>query len=198
MQLGAIFPQTEIGADPVAVRDFAQAAEGMGYEHLLVFDHVLGADASKRESWERPYSHTSMEPFVLFGYLAAFTETIQMTTGILRPQRQTALVAKQAAAVDVLTGGRLRLGLGENFENFPHLYVPRALCFVWILGRLHRDHPDDHRNSYLAPTPDGVGSQAGRGGRRADRRQAAAGSGHRLERCRIRGSPTGGVGAKSR
>ncbi len=132
MQLGAIFPQTEIGADPVAVRDFAQAAEDLGYEHLLVFDHVLGADASKRESWERPYSHTSMfhEPFVLFGYLAAFTETIQMTTGILiLPQRQTALVAKQAAAVDVLTGGRLRLGigigwneveyeaLGENFAN---------------------------------------------------------------------------------
>ena len=132
MQLGAIFPQTEIGADPAAVRDFAQAAEGLGYEHLLVFDHVLGADASKRESWERPYSHvdTFHEPFVLFGYLAAITETIQMTTGILiLPQRQTALVAKQAAAVDVLTGGRLRLGigigwndveyeaLGENFGN---------------------------------------------------------------------------------
>ena len=132
MQLGAIFPQTEIGADPGAVRDFAQAAEALGYEHLLVFDHVLGADASKRESWERPYSHTDLfhEPFVLFGYLAAFTETIQMTTGILiLPQRQTALVAKQAAAVDVLTGGRLRLGvgigwndveyeaLGENFAN---------------------------------------------------------------------------------
>ena len=132
MQLGAIFPQTEIGADPGAVRDFAQAAEALGYEHLLVFDHVLGADASKRESWERPYSHTDLfhEPFVLFGYLAAFTETIQMTTGILiLPQRQTALVAKQAAAVDVLTGGTLRLGvgigwndveyeaLGENFAN---------------------------------------------------------------------------------
>ena len=132
MQLGAIFPQTEIGADPAAVRDFAQAAEALGYEHLLVFDHVLGADASKREIWERPYSHTDIfhEPFVLFGYLAAFTETIQMTTGILiLPQRQTALVAKQAAAVDVLTGGRLRLGvgigwndveyeaLGENFAN---------------------------------------------------------------------------------
>ena len=101
MQLGAIFPQTEIGADPVAVRDFAQAAEALGYEHLLVFDHVLGADPSKRESWERPYSHTDMfhEPFVLFGYLAAFTETIQMTTGILiLPQRQTALVAKQASS----------------------------------------------------------------------------------------------------
>ena len=112
MQLGAIFPQTEIGSDPIAVRDFAQAAESLGYEHLLVFDHVLGADPSKRESWERPYSHadTFHEPFVLFGYLAAITERIQMTTGILiLPQRQTALVAKQAAAVDVLTGGRLRL-----------------------------------------------------------------------------------------
>jgi probable F420-dependent oxidoreductase len=132
MQLGAIFPQTEIGADPGAVRDFAQAAESLGYEHLLVFDHVLGADPSKRERWERPYSHKDMfhEPFVLFGYLAAVTEKIEMTTGILiLPQRQTALVAKQAAAVDVLTGGRLRLGigigwndveyesLGENFHN---------------------------------------------------------------------------------
>ena len=120
MQLGAIFPQTEIGADPGAVRDFAQAAEALGYEHLLVFDHVLGADASKRESWERPYSHIDLfhEPFVLFGYLAAFTETIQMTTGILiLPQRQTALVAKQAAAVDVLTGGRLRLGVGIGWND---------------------------------------------------------------------------------
>ena len=132
MQLGAIFPQTEIGPDPIAVRDFAQAAEGLGYEHLLVFDHVLGADPGKRESWNRPYTHTDMfhEPFVLFGYLAGVTEKIQMTTGILiLPQRQTALVAKQAAEVDVLTGGRLRLGigigwndveyeaLGENFHN---------------------------------------------------------------------------------
>lgn len=132
MQLGAIFPQTEIGADPVAVRDFAQAAEGLGYEDLLAFDHVLGADISKRAGWNRPYTHTDMfhEPFVLFGYLAGVTENIQLTTGILiLPQRQTALVAKQAAEVDLLTGGRLRLGigigwndveyeaLGENFHN---------------------------------------------------------------------------------
>jgi probable F420-dependent oxidoreductase len=120
MQLGAIFPQTEIGADPGAVRDFAQAAESLGYEHLLVFDHVLGADPSKRERWERPYSHIDMfhEPFVLFGYLAAVTEKIEMTTGILiLPQRQTALVAKQAAAVDVLTGGRLRLGIGIGWND---------------------------------------------------------------------------------
>jgi len=120
MQLGVIFPQTEIGADPGAVRDYAQAAESLGYEHLLVFDHVLGADASKRPSWNRPYRHTDMfhEPFVLFGYLAAVTEKIQMTTGILiLPQRQTALVAKQAAAVDVLTGGRLRLGVGIGWND---------------------------------------------------------------------------------
>ena len=120
MQLGAIFPQTEIGSDPIAVRDFAQAAEAMGYEHLLVFDHVLGADPSKRESWNRPYSHSDMfhEPFVLFGYLAGVTDKIQMTTGVLiLGQRQTALVAKQAAEVDVLTGGRLRLGIGIGWNH---------------------------------------------------------------------------------
>ena len=120
MQLGAIFPQTEIGADPAGVRDYAQAAEALGYEHLLVFDHVLGADPSKRASWDRPYyTHTDMfhEPFVLFGYLAAITEKIEMTTGVLiLGQRQTALVAKQAAEVDVLTGGRLRLGIGIGWN----------------------------------------------------------------------------------
>ena len=126
MQLGAVFPQTEIGADPSGVRDYAQAAESLGYEHLLVFDHVLGADPSKRESWDRPYSHQDMfhEPFVLFGYLAAITETIKMTTGVLiLGQRQTALVAKQAAEVDVLTGGRLRLGIGIgwNFVEYEAL-----------------------------------------------------------------------------
>lgn len=120
MQLGVVFPQTEIGSDPGAVRDYAQAAESLGYEHLLVFDHVLGADASKRAEWNRPYSHvdTFHEPFVLFGYLAGITEKLQMTTGILiLPQRQAALVAKQAAAVDVLTGGRLRLGIGVGWND---------------------------------------------------------------------------------
>ena len=120
MRLGAIFPQTEIGADPAGVRDFAQAAEALGYEHLLVFDHVLGADGSKRDSWDRPYSHVDMfhEPFVLFGYLAGITEKIEMTTGVLiLGQRQTALVAKQAAEVDVLTGGRLRLGIGTGWNE---------------------------------------------------------------------------------
>ena len=120
MRLGAIFPQTEIGADPVGVRDFVQAAESMGYQHLLVFDHVLGADTSYHTPWDRPYSQHDMfhEPFVLFGYLAALTETIEMTTGVLiLGQRQTALVAKQAAEVDVLTGGRLRLGIGVGWNH---------------------------------------------------------------------------------
>ena len=119
MRLGAIFPQTEIGSDPAAVRDFAQAAEGLGYEHLLVFDHVLGADTSVRQGWDRPYSSADMfhEPFVLFGYLAGLTETIEMVTGVLiLGQRQTSLVAKQAAEVDVLTGGRLRLGIGVGWN----------------------------------------------------------------------------------
>ena len=119
MRLGAIFPQTEIGADPAGVRDFAQAAESLGYDHLLVFDHVLGADPSKRESWEGAYSYTDMfhEPFVMFGYLAGLTKTIEFTTGVLiLGQRQTALVAKQAAEVDVLTGGRLRLGIGVGWN----------------------------------------------------------------------------------
>ena len=120
MQLGAIFPQTEIGADPAGVRDFAQAAEDLGYEHLLVFDHVLGADTSKREGWDRPYSSVDMfhEPFVLFGYLGAITEKLEFVTGVLiLGQRQTALVAKQAAEVDVLTGGRLRLGIGIGWNH---------------------------------------------------------------------------------
>ncbi|MGB2694620.1 MAG: LLM class F420-dependent oxidoreductase [Dehalococcoidia bacterium] len=131
MKLGVIFPQTEIGSDPVAIRDYAQAAEQLGYHHLLVFDHVLGAPAD-RFPFRPPYNLQTPfhEPFVLFGYLAGLTSRIELVTGILvLPQRQTALVAKQAAEVDVLTGGRLRLGvgigwnlvefeaLGENFRN---------------------------------------------------------------------------------
>ena len=120
MRLGAIFPQTEIGAAPSAVKDFAQAAEDLGYDHILVFDHVLGADQTKRDSWDRPYNIDDMfhEPFVLFGYLAGITEKIEFTTGVLiLGQRQTGLVAKQAAEVDVLTGGRLRLGIGIGWND---------------------------------------------------------------------------------
>jgi probable F420-dependent oxidoreductase len=132
MKLGAVFPQTEIGSDPGAVREYAQAAEDLGYNHIIAFDHVLGANAESRPDWSGAYRHTDAfhEPFVLFGYLGAVTSTVELVTAvIILPQRQTALVAKQAAAVDVLSNGRLRLGigigwnaveyeaLGENFHN---------------------------------------------------------------------------------
>ena len=119
MQLGAVFPQTEIGSDPGAVRDFAVTAEELGYDYLLAFDHVIGADPSKH-MLVGPYTHESMfhEPFVLFGYLAAITERMDLVTGILiLPQRQTALVAKQAAEVDLLSGGRLILGVGVGWNQ---------------------------------------------------------------------------------
>ena len=121
MRTGVVFPQTEIGDDPVLVRDFAQtAAEGLGYHHLLVFDHVLGAGRTNRPDWRGPYDSADAfhEPFVLFGYLAGLTKRIELVTGVLvLPQRQTALVAKQAAEVDVLSGGRLRLGVGVGWND---------------------------------------------------------------------------------
>lgn len=134
VRIGAIFPQTEIGTDPIGIRDYAQAVEDLGYTHLLAFDHVLGANTARPDRQGRRWAYTSEsvfhEVFVLFGYLAAMTRQIELVTGVLiLPQRQTALVAKQAAAVDILSGGRLRLGvglgwneveyqaLGENFHN---------------------------------------------------------------------------------
>jgi probable F420-dependent oxidoreductase len=132
MRIGVVFPQTEIGADPAAVRDYAQAVEAMGYRHILVYDHVLGASTRNRPGWTGAYNSEDMfhEVFVLYGYLAAITRTVELVTGVLvLPQRQTALVAKQTAAIDILSGGRLRLGIGvgwnaveyqalnENFQN---------------------------------------------------------------------------------
>lgn len=119
MRIGVIFPQTEIGADRGAVCAFAQAAEALGYHHLVAYDHVVGANPASRPDWQGPYNHTHMfhEPFVLFGYLAGLTEAIEFVTGIvILPQRQTVLVAKQAAAVDVFSGGRLRLGIGIGWN----------------------------------------------------------------------------------
>ncbi|HYA99070.1 MAG TPA: LLM class F420-dependent oxidoreductase [Ktedonobacteraceae bacterium] len=117
MQLGVTFPQTEIGADPVVIRDYAQAIEGLGYKHLVVFDHVLGADPGNRSGW-RGYTHRDVfhEPFVLFGYLAAFTQLEMVPAVIILPQRQTALVAKQAVEVNILTRGKLRLGVGVGWN----------------------------------------------------------------------------------
>lgn len=132
MKLGVIFPQLEIGNDPNVMRDYAQTAEGQGYTHILAFDHVLGAGVERRPEWRGPYTAEDAfhEVFVLFGYLAAVTKQVGLVAGVLvLPQRQTALVAKQAAEVDILSKGRMRLGvgvgwnqveyeaLGENFHN---------------------------------------------------------------------------------
>jgi probable F420-dependent oxidoreductase len=127
MDFGVVFPQTEIGTDPEVIRDYAQAAEQLGYHHLLTFDHVLGGHPERFQgSFRPPYTHETPfhEPFALFGYLAALTTRLELATGILiLPQRQTALVAKQAAEVDVLTRGRLRLGvgIGWNFVEYEGL-----------------------------------------------------------------------------
>jgi probable F420-dependent oxidoreductase len=109
MQIGIILPQNEIGDDPGAIREFAAAAEDEGFEHIVAFDHVVGKDDYAAQPFH--------EPFVLFGFIAACTRTIALTTGIIiLPQRQTALAAKQAAEVDMLSGGRLRLGLGVGWN----------------------------------------------------------------------------------
>lgn len=132
MRIGVVFPQTEIGNDPAAIKDYAQTAEELGFLHVLTYDHVVGANPASRPGWRPPYGHLDAfhEPMVLFGYLAGLTKKLELVTGIvILPQRQTALLAKQAASLDVLSGGRLRLGigigwnpveyeaLGESFQN---------------------------------------------------------------------------------
>jgi probable F420-dependent oxidoreductase len=118
MNIGVVFPQTELGGDVAAVRAYGEAVEGLGFTHVLAYDHVVGADPAVHERWAGPYDSatTFHEPFVMFGYLAAIT-TVELVTGIIiLPQRQTVLVAKQAAEVDLLTGGRFRLGIGLGWN----------------------------------------------------------------------------------
>jgi probable F420-dependent oxidoreductase len=120
MKIGATFPTTEIGADRIAIRDFAQAAEQLGYERLHAFDHVLGPVHTDRDPpLPVPYdeTHNFHEPLVLHAYLAALTTTIELATSILvLPQRQTVLVAKQAAEVAIVSDGRLNLGVGIGWS----------------------------------------------------------------------------------
>ena len=120
MRVGAVFPQLEIGTDPDVIARYARTVEELGYDHLVIFDHVLGADANRPGGWTGAYDHRSMfhEPLVLFGYLAAITTRLELATAVLvLPQRQTALVAKQAAEVDILSRGRLILGVGIGWNQ---------------------------------------------------------------------------------
>lgn len=119
MQFGAVLPQLEIGEDAAGVRAYAQAVQALGYAHLLAYDHVLGADPAGHPGWSGPYTHASTfrEVLTLFGYLAGVAPELELVSGvIILPQRQTALVAKQAAEVDILTGGRFRLGVGIGWN----------------------------------------------------------------------------------
>jgi probable F420-dependent oxidoreductase len=159
MKLGVVFPQTEIGSDPQVLRDFAQTAEELGFDYLLAYDHVLGATHDREPKLTGPYTENSAfhEPFVLFGFLAAATSRIELVTGVLiLPQRQTALVAKQAAQVDLLSGGRLRLGVGVgwNYVEYESLNEDfsnrgkRQEEQVELLRRLWREPVVDYRGEH--------------------------------------------------
>ena len=121
MHVGVVYPQTELRGDPGAVRRIGRAVEDLGFDHLLAYDHVLGAvHADRARQLTGPYTEHDPfhDPFVLFAYLAGITERIQFVTGVLvLPQRQTALVARQAADVDLMSGGRLRLGVGVGWNH---------------------------------------------------------------------------------
>ena len=118
MRIGVVFPQTEIGPDAGAVRAYGQRVEELGFAHVMAYDHVVGADPAVHQGWSGPYDvrTTFHEPMVMFGFLAALT-SLELVTGIIiLPQRQTALVAKQAAEVNLLSGGRFRLGVGLGWN----------------------------------------------------------------------------------
>lgn len=120
MKIGMIYPQTELQGDPEAVRRIGLAVEAAGFDHLLAYDHVLGAHHDREPKPNGPYTdkHPFHDPFVMLAYLAAITRRIELVTGvIILPQRQTALVARQAADVDLLSGQRLRLGVGIGWNH---------------------------------------------------------------------------------
>jgi probable F420-dependent oxidoreductase len=118
MRIGVVFPQTELGGDPAVLRAYAHRVEELGFTHILAYDHVVGADPEVHRGWRGPYDIDSTfdEPFVMFGYLAALTSLELVTGVIILPQRQSVLVAKQAAEVDLLSRGRFRLGVGLGWN----------------------------------------------------------------------------------
>ena len=160
MQLAAVFPTTEIGPDPGAVRAWAQGVEDLGFDRIIAYDHVLGAVHEGREPalWG-PYTEQDPfhEPMVLFGYLAGVTQRVELMTGvIILPQRQVALLAKQAIEVDLLSEGRLVLGvgIGWNYVEYEALgteYRNRAARFdeqITVLRALWADHIVDFTGRY--------------------------------------------------
>ena len=120
MKFGAVFPQTEIGTDPAALRDYAQGVEELGFDYLLTYEHILGAERAAYPDQPFIYDHQDQfhEPMVLFAYLAAHTQNLQFATGILvLPQRDVRLLAKQATQLAMLSKGRFRLGVGAGWNR---------------------------------------------------------------------------------
>jgi probable F420-dependent oxidoreductase len=166
LRIGTVFPQNSLGSDPGAVRAYGQAVEELGYTHIRIADHVLGADRDAHPGWTRPYDVDTEfhEPFVLFGYLAALTSLELVTGVIILPQRQTALVAKQAAEVDILTGGRFRLGIGVGwnaveFEALGLSFDDRGRRYdeqIELLRRYWTERSFSHRGTYETVTGAGI------------------------------------------
>ena len=117
-RIGAVLPQNELGSDPGAVRAWVQAATELGYDHISGFDHVIGADTRVHTDWVHPYTVDTPlhEILVVFGFVAALTPLELVSSVVILPQRQTVLVAKQAAEIDLLTEGRFRLGVGIGWS----------------------------------------------------------------------------------
>ena len=142
MRLGVVFPHHDLSGDPVAIRAHAQAAEAAGYDHYVAYDHVVGALRDRPGGFTGPYDHETgfTDPFVLFSHLAAVTSFMELVTGIIiLPQRQTALVAKQAADVQVLSQGRLRLE--GSFDRVPLAGIkprPSRRIPIWMGGTVDR------------------------------------------------------------
>ena len=192
MRIGVVFPQTELGGDAGAVRAYAQRAEELGFTHVLAYDHVVGADPAVHRGWDGPYDvHTTFhEPLVLYGYLAAVTSMELVTGVIILPQRQTVLVAKQAAEADLLTGGKFRLGVGIGWNSVEYEALGQDFSTrgkrleeqITLLRRLWTEQTVTFSGTFdritgagLAPMPVQrpipvwVGAQSPRGYRRAGR-----------------------------
>jgi probable F420-dependent oxidoreductase len=169
MRIGVVFPQTELGGDVGAVRAYGSGAEELGFLHLLAYDHVVGADPAVHRGWAGPYdiSTTFHEPFVMFGYLAAVVSMELVTGIIILPQRQTALVAKQAAEVDLLTQGRFRLGVGlgwnqVEYEALGQRFDQRGRRMseqIGLLRRLWTETSVSHDGTYDTITGAGLAPQ---------------------------------------
>jgi probable F420-dependent oxidoreductase len=170
VQIGVIYPQTELPTDPATVRAYVRTVEELGYRHVEIYDHVLGADPAVHAGWQGPYDvdTTFHEPLVFYGFLAAITQLELVTGIIIAPQRQTALLAKQAAEVDILSEGRLRLGIGVGWN--PVEYEGRGQDFstrgkrqeeqIGLLRRLWTERSITHEGTFdrivgagLAPLP---------------------------------------------